>query len=291
MKRTLAGIALLTFCTSAVFLKAQISDAPATFQRCKDSARVCLDYTLNMYLKALLVRKPQALPVTDNVMFSENGLNRILGEGLWKTITGYNVSAKGGMKQEYLDVPRGVAGVVMVAMEGQAPALFAVRIQVEDQKISAVESIVVRNPQEGGIFDVASLGGPSHAMSAIPDRELLPAREDAIRISERYLEGVRAGTFAGSEMVIASDAYRVENGRRTAGPGCTATPGCENLRARTATPFPMLRHRIDVVDETLGLVWIHEDFGSRVAWEGLKIYGGQIHAIEGIGRVVPNSGN
>jgi hypothetical protein len=291
MKPTVAGLFLLILCASSFFLNAQTSDAPDTSLRCIDSARFCLDHTLNTYLKALLVRKPEALRVTDNLTFSENGINLKLGKGLWETITGFNVSAAGGMKQEYLDVSRGVAGVYMVSLEGRSPALFALRIHVEDQKINSVETMVVRNQQEGGIFDIASFHGPSSEMSAVPAKELLPTREDAIRISERYLDGLRTGSFAGSEMAIAPDAYRVENGRLTAGSGCTATPGCENLRARKATPFPELRHRIDVVDETLGLVWIREDFGSRVAWEGLKIYGGQIHAIEGIGRVYPASGN
>lgn len=46
-------------------------------------------------------------------------------------------------------------------------------------------------------------------------------------------------------------------------------------------PHPAFTYRIEAVDEDLGLVWVREDFGGYLAWEGFKIYCGQIHAIEG----------
>jgi hypothetical protein len=54
-----------------------------------------------------------------------------------------------------------------------------------------------------------------------------------------------------------------------------------NLRTQPIVPSPALTWRIEAVDEDLGLVWIREDFGGRLAWEGLKIYESQIHAVEG----------
>jgi hypothetical protein len=65
------------------------------------------------------------------------------------------------------------------------------------------------------------------------------------------------------------DAYRMENGRTG------------NLRTQPIVPSPGLTWRTEAVDEVLGLVWVREDFGTRLAWEGFKIYDGQIHAIEG----------
>jgi len=222
---------------------------------------------LNMYLKALLIHKPEALPVAANLKFTENGAERRLGEGLWQTITRFNVT-EGGTKLEFIDLPQGIAALHMTAMEGQSPAVFILRIKVVDSKITEVETHVLRGQQGVAAFDPGGLHGfSSSTMTMTPKPPQLNSREELTRISERYVEAMKSGGFNAADTPLATDAYRMENGQLTA--------------PSQIPPQPGLTHRIEAVDEDLGLVWVREDLGTRVAWEGIKIFDGKIHAIEG----------
>ena len=267
MRRALILLAAtLLLSASTVSLNAQTPDSSSPGLVCNGGPRECLDYMLNVYLKALVAHKPEALPVAANVKFTENGVDRKLGEGLWQTITGFNVT-EGGTKLEYIDLPQKTAGLHMIAMEGNSPAVFILRIKVIDRKIAEVETHVIRNQQGVAAFDPGGLHGFSSPMSMTPKQPQLNSREEMTRISERYLEALKTGNFNAADSPIAADAYRMENGRLTA--------------TSQIPPQPALTHRIEAVDEDLGLVWVREDLGSRVAWEGIKIFDGRIHAIEG----------
>jgi hypothetical protein len=229
---------------------------------------------LSTCLKALVVHRPEALPLADNVKFIENGRQMKLGDGLWKSFDAFHHD--GGPQQIFLDVPRGVAGLHMVGLEGNSPVLLVLRIQVVDRKITEIETVVIQGLKEALIFDI--LHGAKGQMDATPEGSRLNTREEAIQITEQYLDWLKRGNSAGASAPFASDVYRGENGRRTEGP--------ENIRAQLM-PRPELAYQIAAVDTDLGLVWIRENSGpssSSVAWEGLKIYGNQIHAIEGFSR-------
>jgi hypothetical protein len=240
-----------TLLTPASF-SAQAPDSSPAGLVCNGSPRTCLDYTLNIYLKALLVHKPEALPVTDNVRFTENGVALKLGEGLWQTITGFNVG-EGGAKQEYIDLPQQTAVLHMIAMEGRSQALFILKIKVADRKIMEAETHVIRSHSD-------ALHGSSLPMNFLPKQPRLNSREQLMSIIARYLEARNADNLDAAASVLAADG---------------------DLRTQPIVPNPGLTWRIEAVDEDLGLVWVREDFGARLAWEGFKIYDGQIHAIEG----------
>jgi hypothetical protein len=247
---------------------AQAPDSSPAGLVCNSSPRTCLDYTLNIYLKALLIHKPEALPVADNVKFTENGVALKLGEGLWQTITKFNVD-EGGTKQEFIDLPQGTAGLHMIAMEGQSPAVFILRIKVADRKITEAETHVIRSYPDGTRVDLSGLHGFSRPMTFVPKQLQLNSREELTSIGARYLEAQKSGKFDAADSILAVDAYRMENGRT------------RDLRTQPIVPSAGLTFRIEAVDEELGLVWVREDFGGHLAWEGFKIYSGQIHAIEG----------
>jgi len=266
---------VLILLTAAVLLtvpasssNAQTTGSSTAGPVCNSSPRTCLDLMLNMYLKALLVHKPEALPVTDNMKFTENGVARKLGEGLWQTITKFNVD-EGGAKQEYIDLPQGTAGLHMIAMEGESPALFILRIKVADRRIMEAETYVIRSHPDGTQLKLSEMNGVGMPMNFVPKQPQLNSRQELTRISERYLDARKSGSFNAADYPVAVDAHRMENGRTV------------DLRSQSIAPFPGFTYRIEAVDEDLGLVWVREDFGSHLAWEGFKIYDGQIHAIEG----------
>jgi hypothetical protein len=132
MNRSLLLLATTLFLSaSTLSLNGQIPESTSE-AACTSAPRSCLDLTLNSYLKALLVHKPEALPVSANMKFTENGVERKLGEGLWQTLTKFNVE-EGGTKLEFIDLPKGTAGlhiIARVAWEG---------IKIYDGQIHAIE--------------------------------------------------------------------------------------------------------------------------------------------------------
>jgi len=85
MKPALILLAATLLITAS--FNAQTPDTSTGGPVCISSSRTCLDLMLNSYLKAL--------PVTDNLKFTENGIALKLGEGLWQTITRFNVDEGG----------------------------------------------------------------------------------------------------------------------------------------------------------------------------------------------------
>jgi hypothetical protein len=253
--------------------------------------RECLRGFVTQYLRALIAHDASALPVAPDVKFTEDTVAIRLGEGLWKTASRLRT-----YRQDFLDVRAGTAGSLVVVEEGPSPVMLALRLKVAGRKITEVETMVVRNRSEGLLFEPDALQTATSAMTVVPERSQLHSREDAIRIAALYPAGLRAGSFVTVDVPFASDAYRFENGRLMAGPGCTFAPGCGNIKTQKIPTLPQTVHRLAAVDEELGIVWFRLDFGAGsvptpntklIVWEAFKVYGGQIHAVEAFMEVVP----
>lgn len=98
---------------------------PNTFaqQATPACGRDCLRGMLTRYLDAVLAHDPKQLPLAANVRFTENTVEKPLGEGLWKT-----AASLGTFRQDILDVRQGVAGTHVVMMENGMPVLYQVRL-------------------------------------------------------------------------------------------------------------------------------------------------------------------
>lgn len=254
--------------------------------------RDCLRGFLTQYLNALAARNPSALPVAPKVRFTEDTVERKVGEGFWKTASGI-----GGFRQDFLDVRQGVAAAHVVMQEAGNPVLFAVRLKVDAGKITEVETQVTRSRADGALFSPGTLQAASPAMAVVPAPEQRATRQEAIRIASYYPRGLTVGSFITVDAPFAPDAYRLENGAKMAGPGCTRA-GCENIKTQRIIAHPGLISRVMAVDEELGIVLLWMNFGDTnsygpgnalIVWEAFKIYGGQIHAVEAFMKVMPAS--
>jgi hypothetical protein len=128
---------------------------------------------------------------------------------------------------------------------------------------------VIRSHPDGTRLDLSEMHGFGMPMNFVPKQLQLNTREELTSTCERYLEAQKSGKFDAADSILAVDAYRMENGRTG------------KLRTQPIVPSAGFTYRIEAVDEGLGLVWVRQDFGGHLAWEGFKIYSGQIHAIEG----------
>ena len=257
--------------------------------------RACLQGFVTQYLDALAAHKPESLPVADGMKYTEDSKQIQLGEGIWKNIDGLT-----GYRRDILDVRQGIAVSFLVVEENGAPVLYVVRLKVADGKITEIESMAVRNREEGMLFQPDNLKTVTETMVYVPKASEKNSREEMIQAARTYPEGLRIGSFVKADSPMAPNAYRYENGQLMAGPGCTFFQGCDNMKTQTITRLSEITHRVVAVDEELGIVAVRMNFGRGSTfqgdgvldvWHSFKIYGGQMHAAEAYCEIVPAGTN
>lgn len=246
--------------------------------------RACLSSFVDQYLNAMIAHDPSALLVTEDVKFTEDTAEMNLGEGLWT-----NISSVGEYRMDIVDVNNNTVISHNLLEEDGSKVMFALRLKIENKKIAEVETMVVRNQEEGMIYNPDALTKVSEAMTLTPAAEELDSREEMIRIASLYPQGLQAGSFVEVDVPFKPDTYRFENGQLMAGPGCSFIPGCEDIKSQSIPTLAGLTYKVGAVDEELGIVLLRMDFGpgatfdgksSLNVWEAFKVYDGQVHAVE-----------
>jgi len=257
--------------------------------------RTCLTQLMSSYLNALREGDSSQLKTTRPVRFTEDQRELKFGvEGIWQHKVGLTA-----YRFDIIDVRAGIAaGLVKVQIDGK-PALMALRLLTRHGRISGVESLLVHSRAEGMILDIDAIQSVSHAMALTPPASQRNSRDDMIAIASRYPRGLQTGSFVKADVPFAPEAYRFENGRLMAGPGCTFFRGCEHIKTQRIPTLSKLVYRIAAVDEKQGVVLIRMDFGpgsvferpggpkdqSLSVFEAFKVFGGQIHAVEAFMKV------
>jgi len=286
MRRSIVLASLFIILTIAVNAQTRVGTADGTCDR------ECLSGFITQYLDAMIRHNPNAIPTSPTARFTEDTKTLPLGEGLWK-----GASKIRPYRQDILDVREGVAASFVVVEENGTPVMLALRLKVENRKITEIETLVTRSKAEGAIFDIEKLTTPRAAMNVVPDASQRMSRAELLRIAEIYPVGLKVGgTFDAVKAPFAPDAYRIENGTITAGPGARA--GSENIRTQQVMAHPDISYRIAAVDEEMGIALFRLDFGNTknygpgnalTLFEAFKIYGGQIHAVEAFMDIMPEN--
>ncbi|MDE3108785.1 MAG: hypothetical protein KGL02_02485 [Acidobacteriota bacterium] len=279
----------LVNCSVCCLLFAALAAVCAKPSAAKTCDRTCLAGLITDYLQAMTTHNPAGVPLTRNVRFTENGTALKIGEGFWRTASG-----TGPYRQDVLDVPGHTAGTQAVLLGADnKPVLFALRLKETGGKISQIETMVVPNDKDALIFNPEGFVKDNQEIAApVPGSQIDP-RAEAIKIAMKYPEGLKIGSFVQAKTPFASDAYRIENGIHTAGPGCKLK-GCENIATQDIIKHPDVRARFAAYDDHSGIVLLYLDFGQTerygqgrklVTFEAFKIYGGQIHTVNAILRI------
>ena len=256
-----------------------------------DCDRECLRGFITQYLDAMIARKPDSLPLAADVKFTEDCNELELGEGIWESITRLT-----GYRRDILDVRDGIAVSFLVVEEGESPTLFVMRLKIADKRITEVETMAVRNKEEGMLFNTDNLKTVSEGMIYVPNKEERNSREEAIKMALTYPAGLKIGSFVKVDSPMAPDAYRFENGQLMAGPGCDFFQGCDNMKTQMIPTLSEITHRVVAMDEELGVVVVRMNFGRGSTfqgdgvldvWHSFKIYGDLIHAAEAYCEIVP----
>lgn len=250
--------------------------------------RSCLQGHITEFLYALIEKDPQSLPLAEDVRITENSKDAELGQGLWRTATRLR-----GYRQDFIDEAEGVAGAHVILEEQGAPTLLVLRLKIEDELITEIETVTTRSRTEGVIFNIDGLVSPSRGMQYVPKPEQLDSREEMIRIASLYPAGLKTGSFVEVDVPYTEDAYRLENGNIMAGPDCVLFADCKNIKTQNIAPGRItLDQRLVAVDERMGIVWFRLSWerGTNqrlVVWEAFKVYDGRMHAVEALMKLDP----
>lgn len=234
--------------------------------------RELLKSALEAYFEALAAHDPSTLPLSDTVKFTENGEELELGTaGLWK--------GAGEVKhtQSAFDTEACMVATQAVVPEGTMDIPLAVRLKLEEQTITEIETIAVRpgdyalassNPQ--AIIDVADDVGWEEP---VPEAQR-NSREAIIAWMDKYFRMFPAGVCN-----VSNTCRRYENGGGnfacTAGASCNAGqpgPGDANMVPR-----------LILADEETGIgVGFTLFLGQYTDMHMFKMYGDQVHAVHAI---------
>jgi len=176
--------------------------------------RGCLEGLVNQYLDAMVAHDPSRLPATPGVKFTEDDVVLKLGDGLWATASGL-----GHYKLYFADPEEGQAGFFGTILENGHGAALALRLKVENRRVSEAETVVVRSARTFDLMEKA--GSPDPVMlTTVPEAQRLP-RGQLTAIANQYFEAIEQGN--GKVAPFHADCNRFENGMRTSGPlGCSA---------------------------------------------------------------------
>ncbi len=310
----------------AAFALSVVAGCPAAHaaQACD---RECLIGVADGYLAAIAVHDPAKAPLAANVRFVENVKRLKPGEGIWAAAAG-----KATAFRIYVPDPvRGSIGLITIidrkGANGVVQAQLAVRLKIEDRKITEAEHLVADVPATA---DAARVKAPrAHVVAVVPERERMP-RADLARIAGSYYDALDDSD--GKLAPFAADCQREENMMITAGPGLPPAPP-ESVDVHGRSPPPLARdcigqmssrrfayvdtidnRRVFAVDPVQGLAMGLSHFrqsmklgpqpliaadGTQLMWEEkrdpydlpaahiFKITGGQIHEVEAIGIFIP----
>ena len=175
--------------------------------------RACLEGFVDRYLDAVVNNNPAAVPLADNVRFTENGQRLMIGDGLWNTM-----KAKGGYRLFVADVPAGQIGFVGTIQEDHAnPSMFngsllALRLRIEGNEITEVEQQVARSADT--YERVEAMGSPRSAFSEVIPRRERMSRADLMATANMYFTGMQQNDGK-LDYPFSDECDRFENGMHT----------------------------------------------------------------------------
>lgn len=227
--------------------------------------REFLSTTVDHYFAALAAHAPSMLSLASTVKFTENGETLELGEGLWAT------AGMVKFKETLLDTEKCGTVTQAVVPDGSTDIPLAVRLQLEAQQITEIQTIAVRR----GDYLVAS--NTDNMLALTPWGEIVPeterqTREELARWIDKYFRMFPMGVCN-----LASECRRMENGFTLQ---CSAGASCSD---REPSGAGVMQPQIILADVEAGMVAGFTMFlGSYTDVHMVKYTGGEVHGVHTI---------
>ncbi|MBN1237468.1 MAG: hypothetical protein JXB36_03150 [Gammaproteobacteria bacterium] len=194
----------------SVLAAAALGAGSLSAQRAGDCDRACLEGFVDRYLDAMVDDDVTAAPFSANARFTENGQKLELGDALWNTM-----KSKGTYRLFVTDVEAQQVAFIGTVHEDDrdpeqsVPALFALRLKIDEGEIAEAEQMVVRNAEAAE--RVEALGSPRQVLlDSVQESERM-SRWDMITTADAYFSGMQQNDGKG-EYPFAEDCNRLENG-------------------------------------------------------------------------------
>jgi len=175
-----------------------------------DCDRACLEQHVSDYASALINKDPSSLKVTSNLKVSENSVAVKLGQGpSWEGITAFR-----SQPQFISDVQNQEVGYMGVVTSKGEPAFLALRLKINDDKISEVESILSYDGEGGPAFlPEGMIYRESPYIREVP-KENRSSRQELIDVANIFWD-VSTSTHDAAQVPYAVDCWHFENGMNT----------------------------------------------------------------------------
>ena len=188
----------------------------------------CLVGFLDKYLVALLRHDPGQELFAADARFTENAQPLPLGAALWQTAS----AGPQGYKLVIADPQTGNVGFYVLMQENGNPIWLSGRLKVRAQKITELETAIVRKGVSFGKFDRT-------AISPLWDQVLKPAeqrpRAQLVATANKYFNALDHHLV--DSVPFDADCFRVENGVATASP--PVAPAAELALGGSSAPAPV----------------------------------------------------
>ncbi|MGH9204636.1 MAG: hypothetical protein ACRD2A_25690, partial [Vicinamibacterales bacterium] len=166
--------------------------------------RECLIGRSEQYLAALVAKDPKKAPLATSVKYTENGQRLNPGDGFWNSVSG-----RGTYTLHTADPVARQVVTFATMREAGTPMIIAVRLEVDNRRISEVETLVAHS--EDGAKGFEALGKPHVLFSqVIPPAERM-SRAELVRVANMYFSGMQLNDGKG-QYPFADDCNRIENG-------------------------------------------------------------------------------
>lgn len=239
--------AMLRRTAQVVTLAALIAAAQADAQA-PVCDRDCLVRLSRQYLTALVAHDPATLPWADRVGHTENDVGLMIGEGLWGTAT------KIGDGFTVADPETGNVVWLGIVEEHGQPAYLALRLAVDGDRISEVETVVGRDGPPAPFAPTDGYRVDRKFTETVPRAERVP-RERMIALVDGYYNTMQLND--GKVFTeIADDCSRRTNGESSTQGAGIDVEGCrQQFEDGWYRPVDRVRaRRFPVVDEERGIV-------------------------------------
>jgi len=279
MRATLGALVLIVAASFAGALTMQLHASTGPIPLNCD--RACLEGVMNQYLAAVVAHDPKRLPLSEDVMYTENDQILKVGDGFWKTAAGL-----GNYKHYFADPEMGQVVFMGTMQEAGAALLLSLRLRIELGRITEIESVYFRSGGAGpnNIPAMDQAGKPDDMwFKSIPPAQRL-SRQQMISIADGYFTGLQKNDGKGIQGTgtypFTNDCHRIENGSPT-----TNVPRPANEPPDTINAFAMdclsqfklgyyfvvqaiHGRRYPLVDSERGVVWSHAVFDQGTVNEG-----------------------
>ena len=224
--------------------------------------RACLTRVVDLYVAGLLANDPSRVPLAPNARLTLNDDVVSAGRLFWDQAA--SVQARIDIANPRLG-DTGTQAVITNADGSQY--IYAFRLKVKDARITEVEAMLIRNVQEGGLFDLKTLQRPNPNFTT----PIRPAEQDSyydlVAAAEGYWRAFNTnGTPEYHPAAFWPHVPRLENGFKTTDVAMGGTPP-----SSAAEQFDLGAHagrniwdlRYPVVDEEYGVVMSVSRFGLK----------------------------